>query len=400
MSNIRNSESCFLRRTNDSMLFHSHHGFTLIEVMIGLALSLIAMIVVLQVFSVSNSRKSVIVGGAEAQQIASVASFQMGRLFKISGSGVVNAKSVLGCRLKVTKEGVAQPPASLFSAPFAGVDQALEIAPFLVYPGIGGNGSDVVLSFSDNSAVSTAEYDVVGVFAGTPPVIPVVNSIGIQPNDFLLLTNPGSDPAGCFATVGRVSPAFVANSAQVLIDASGGYAPQGGYGSSGANVVAGSRLINLGKAPSFVMYGVDDGGKLIQQDLIGTTGSTRSIMAENIVDFRVLYGVNTGSTPRGDPTRLLDAWVEPTGPWSPASVLALDETGLSRILALKMALVVRSAESAPDAEPKTSYDMFSDSGTLKKTISIAAGFQKRRHQVFESVIPLRNFRLPKPPPIL
>ena len=397
MLTIRKSAAC--APINGAMLITAK-GFTLIEVMIGLALSLIAMVVVLQVFSVSSSRKSVIVGGAEAQQIASVASFQMGRIFRIGGSGFANARSAIGCPIAATKSSQILPIPALLSAPFDGVDQTIRVIPVLVYAGSGGNGSDVLVTISDSSEVSTAEYDFDGA-AGATSIV-VKNSNGIRAKDFLLATNPVdplvANPDVC--TVVQVNSTFAAyDYAAASRLATVTAIPLGVtsvYNTSGALSLypLSTRMLNLGQSPSFHIYGVDDKNRLLQKDLLQLSGGATSVMAENIVDFRVLYGVDT------DDDGVLNDWVAPTGTWS-AATLSAGTTAATRqikqILAIRIALVVRSSEAAADAEPKTSYVMFNDIAALKQTVTIATNHQKRRHQVLESIVPLRNLRLPQPP---
>ncbi len=376
-------------------------GFTLIEVMIGLALSLIALIVVLQVFSVSNSRKSVIVGGAEAQQIASVASFQMGRVFRIGGSGFINARSVLGCPIAASKSGQILPATAAFAAPFDAVSVTIRVIPVLVYPGTGANGSDVLVTVSGSSEAAAAEYDTNGL-PGTASVA-LINSNGIRANDFLLATNPvdpvTSDPVAC--NVVQVNSTFAAydyTAAPAARLATAQVVPIGTasvYNTTSALAAfpLSTRMLNLGQNPSFHMYGVDDKNRLLQKDLLQLTGSASAVMAENIIDFRVLYGVDT------DDDGALDDWVAPSGTWSAATLSAGTAAAarqIKQILAIRTALVVRSTEAAADAEPKTTYVMFADIATLKQTVSIASSQQKRRHQVFESIVPLRNLRLPQP----
>ena len=43
-------------------------GFTLVEVMVGLALSLLSMLIIIQIFSVSDARKRVTSGAAEGSK--------------------------------------------------------------------------------------------------------------------------------------------------------------------------------------------------------------------------------------------------------------------------------------------------------------------------------------------
>ena len=379
-------------------------GFTLIEVLIGLALSLIALVVVLQVFSVSNSRKSVIVGGAEAQQIASVASFQMGRVFRIGGSGFSNGRSVIGCRIVASKSASAILPApAAFAAPFASVSSTVRVIPVLAYAGAGANGTDILVTIADNAETSTAEYDIDGV-PGTASIT-LKNTNGIRVNDFLLATDPvdpiTTNPADC--TLARVSSAFAAynyaSSPRLATATVVPLAASNVYNISGAlsTYPLSTRMLNLGQTPSFYIYGLDDKNRLLQKDLLQISGAADSVMAENIVDFRVLYGVDT------DDNGVLDDWVTPTGVWSAAALsvgTAAATLKIKQILAMRTAIVVRSTEAAADAEPKANYVMFGDIAALKQTVSIATGQQKRRHQVLESIVSIRNLRLPQAVPTL
>ena len=103
-------------RTNlvlqNKILVRDDNGFTLVEVMVGLALSMLSMLIILQLFSVSDARKRVTTGAAEAQQTANVSFYQIGRTIRLGGAGLAQASNVWGCPIQASRGGVQILPAA------------------------------------------------------------------------------------------------------------------------------------------------------------------------------------------------------------------------------------------------------------------------------------------------
>lgn len=64
-------------------------GFTLAEIMVGLAIGMLATLVILQVFSVFETQKRATTGTADAQTNGSIALYTLGREMQLAGYGLI-----------------------------------------------------------------------------------------------------------------------------------------------------------------------------------------------------------------------------------------------------------------------------------------------------------------------
>ncbi|HEY4137133.1 MAG TPA: PilW family protein, partial [Casimicrobiaceae bacterium] len=157
---------------------------------------------------------------------------------------------------------------------------------------------------------------------------------------------------------------------------------------------ASSWLIDLGAVNDAQVIRYD-----VQSNVLRTTdllnGDTPNPLASNIVNLKLQYGIDSD----GDGT--LDSWVParsgPLGDWSTTALLMAPADVLSRIKAIRVALIVRS--DFVDRGIKTTFDwtLFdceaidksSCPGRLSGSVAptTAGGYRYRLH---ETVVPLRN----------
>jgi len=79
-------------------LSHREAGFSLIEILVGLVIGLIATLVIMQVFSVFEGQKRTTTGSADAQTNGSIALYTIARELKMAGYGLLPAtNSPLNC---------------------------------------------------------------------------------------------------------------------------------------------------------------------------------------------------------------------------------------------------------------------------------------------------------------
>src|SRR5258706_14163460 len=70
-------------------------GFSLIEILVAVAIGLIGCVIIFQVFAVSENNKRATTGGADAQVAGALALFTLERDIKMAGFGV-NERGALG----------------------------------------------------------------------------------------------------------------------------------------------------------------------------------------------------------------------------------------------------------------------------------------------------------------
>ncbi len=379
---------------------HRDRGFTLVEILVGMALSLLSMLIILQLFSNSDARKRATSGAAEAQQTANVSLYQLGRTIRIAGAGLAQANNVWGCPIQAYRGGTQiLPAAAAFPAPFAGstISQTVRAIPFLIYPGAAPGAdpsdptlrSDILVVIAGNSEIGQAELQMVG-----PPTangLTLQRSNGVRAGDLILMTVPTA-VANC--QIAQVDTTFNATtSPNTLPLGAAGTNYNTATGLSGGTYNLGSVALHLGANPIFAMFGIlNTDHTLVQYDLLNLSGTASTVLADSVFDLRARYGVVAANG--AGPITWQDA---NTAPWTVTNLTAGTAASLAlvdQIRAVRISMVFRSAEPVKDTSPPTTYVMFPDSNPI--TVSIPVADQLYRYQVYDSIIPLRNLRFVPP----
>jgi hypothetical protein len=89
-------------KTHSSRPAHRHSaGFSLVDIMVGMVISLIGTIIIFQVFAVSEGIKRTTTGGGDAQQNGAMALFTLERQLKMAGYGLSSNDAAAGIRVPV-----------------------------------------------------------------------------------------------------------------------------------------------------------------------------------------------------------------------------------------------------------------------------------------------------------
>jgi type IV pilus assembly protein PilW len=152
-----------------------------------------------------------------------------------------------------------------------------------------------------------------------------------------------------------------------------------------------------GNRPNFSYIGVGANNTLVSYDALQLNGTDDPVpIADGVADMRVLFGVDTDDDGR------VDAWVSPAvAPWNAASLNAGDKDALqsaSRILSVRVGLLLRNTTPERDDVSGADVSLFSDLGALKYTRTLSASDRKLRWRSLDFTVPLRNVILRAPPP--
>lgn len=374
-------------------------GFTLVEVLIAMALAVLSMTIIAQMFSVSEARKRTTSGAAEAQQVANITLYQVGRMIRLGGAGLTQGYRIWGCPLSSNRGGTTNLPApAQFPSPFANtaISTTVRANPVLIYPSASENGvSDVIVVIAGNGEGGTAEYSLAGAVLSNG--FPLRQTNGFRALDYVLSYDPGDQSTAC--PIAQVDTNYTYTRDGLSLTPTN--LRVGGTGAvvTGVPAVSGSaRIINLGQTPQMLMFGVSTANRLVQYDFLAAPASASIALAGDVVDLRAVYQVGIDANSDG----VIDSftWKKPTDTgYTPtdlnqrtqASVATMDS-----IRAIRLALVVRSAEPSIEANPPTTYTLFDAEPTLKTVVNIAPTDQRFRFQVYEATIPLRNLRYVPP----
>ncbi len=361
---------------------HRHRGFSLVEVLIAMVIALLGTIIIFQVFSVSEGIRRTTTSGGDAQQNGLLALFTIERDARMAGFGI-NFQPVLGCSVQGHDEG---PPVRDFSFRFVSAQ---------ISDGAGGAPDSITLTFG-NSGGMLVPSKLTASSGSLATILKVDNRFGFKLGDLIMVADQGSNKVCTMRQVTTLPPnpaEDVGNDVGTYKNAQGNdttarYNKVNGVGTAYTAwdnaALAGGRLFSLGATPSVLTYTIQN-SQLMLQNLLNADALVP--VADGIVQLQALYGKDTD----GDGN--VDLW-EATMPVTPTT------TDWSRVLALRIALVARSALAEKPTPPSTVCNTTVNAPTW--TGANAAGapvafdltadpnWKCYRYRVFETTVPLRN----------
>jgi type IV pilus assembly protein PilW len=373
---------------------HRQRGLSIVELLVGMAVGLLAALAIVQAFSASEIGRRATTGQADAQQVGTMTGWRLMRELRLAGNGLANGMNVWGCRLLAWRGGSALlPRASAWPAPFAALPASLNVLPVGVLDG-GGSNPDIVMVMSAGNSTGGAPM---ALTITSPAQVETLPSVGFRAGDLLLVSNPGSPGGDC--QIGQVDSSYVpppsGQAAPTAVPTSAALAApyNNPNGFTTLPQPADYTLVNLGATPTFALFGVNANDQLVQLDMLErVTLSTPAPIGENVVNLQVLYGIDDGSSGGLANDNVVDAWVAPTGAWSFASLQADGEAALA-IKALRLAIVVRSTERQGVQGP-ASMTLFPDlPADVQVTLNYTTEQRSFQYQVYDTIVPLPNQRI-------
>jgi len=341
-------------------------GFSLVELMVGLAIGMLAVVIMMQVFSVSEGYKRTTTGGDDAQNNGAIALYGLQRDLRMAGQGsnsfldnanTPSAYSLIGCNLTL-RAGVVinalgpvtiNPPTSTVAAGDPNTDT------LLIFYGDGDDGpeGDRIESQSATNVYTLAGFLSTG---GTPSV-----AVGDR-----VVAHPSPRPSPCALTMEAVSALAGSN---VTV-------PTGVAG------MTGGALFNLGPTPRFVAYRIKDRNLQMCDYMVNNCSSDAAsnwaVVASNVVNLRAQYGEDAAAA--GSMSGTVGVFNQST----PSSMC-----DWVRMRAVRLALVARSAQLEKDAVTAAAPPWAGSAGAAID-LSDDGSWQNYRYKVFETVVPLRN----------
>lgn len=336
-----------------------HRGFSLVELMVGLAIGMIAVIVMMQVFSVSEGFKRTTTGGDDAQNNAAVAIYGLQRDIRHAGLGLT-ADSVIGCdvtlRGGVTVSAMGPVTINHPNIPAAVADDDTDT--ILVFYG---NGADSPDGERIEAQPATNTYALGGFAAAA-------SAPAVRANDAVVAqASVRADP--CALTVERVSSVAGSN---VTV-------PTGVAG------VSGGALFNLDQAPTVLVYAIRDGNLTVCDYMAVDCGAATVVaddwrpIAANVVSLRAQYAKDTTAPD-------MDGVVDDDGFDQVRPATACE---WARVFGVRLALVARNAQYDKEVVT-TAAPTWAGSEDVPIDLSGLADWQHYRYKVLETTIPIRN----------
>ncbi len=342
-------------------------GFTLVEIMVGLVIGMLATMVVMQVFTVFESQKQTTIGASDALTNGNISFFKIGRDIQSAGY----ALTPLGASyspLKCTAPIFIDPALSNAAAPGVVTD----IAPVTIT-----NGT------SDSITIRYGSTDLGGVptkidaLAGTAATIK--STLGCRVGDYALVMYAN---ACGISKVTAITPSTGVVAGQVTLQDATAAAAQG-------------TLSCLGPQWHEVTYRIKVGTSTLERrDTAVGPAFTPSVA--DVVNLQAQYGISLAPN-----DNQVAQWVDPTGMWADG---AISVSNRKLIKAVRFAVVARNAKMNPGYVSSTCStakgvvnngpcawdDANFDPAPQIDLSADYALWRQFNYRVFETIIPLRN----------
>ncbi|MHB1299821.1 MAG: PilW family protein [Burkholderiales bacterium] len=363
-------------------------GFSLVEILVGLVIGMLAMLAIFQTLALFESQRRTTGEGAQMQQNGLAALYMLEQDIRLGGFGLIDNGS-MPC-FNINAYGS---PQSIFQSIPARIQD-------------GGTGSDTLITArfdSDTGGIATGGGRAIlanGVSA-LPAAITVDTGEGFKANDYILITQPSLScsllqVSGTYAYVPGGDPTSIP--VQGVVNAAGTAAAPTFPNYTGSSVTPYATIVDLGPTDPFVTASFYvSNGSLVESD----NGATAVPLASVIVNLQAQYGV----APAG--SQSISCWTDATGSnCSPASGDWSNPTSadFARIKAIKIAVVARSDLKEKPSGGATACNTTTLAPISWSSVGLPAGssapptidlssdpdWQCYRYKVYSTIIPLRN----------
>lgn len=334
-------------------------GFSLVEIMVGMAIGLLVTIIIMQVMSTFEAQKRTTTGTADAQTNGNIALYNIGRELQLAGYPLMPVTdSPLECTtLNINGALDATAPNRL--------------TPVTITDGGGGASDTITLRYGDTAA-GGIPTPITSITANDATVN---SNFGCRTGDTTLVVNG----ATCSLSIASAVPAAgsVASAVDMTVTLS-----------NTTSAIQGANLSCLGRWNE-VVYAVNNGN--LERSAVPTV--------EGIVNIQAQYGISITAN-----SNQITQWVNASGgTWAAPTV-----ANRNRIKAIRIAIVARNAKLEPTAVTTAcssltlaaptglcSWDATSASPVVASPapaidLTADANWARYRYRVFETIIPLRN----------
>lgn len=342
-------------------------GFSLVELMVGLTIGMLATVVIMQVFSAFETRKRATSGTDDAQTNGNIALYNIGReiqqaAYPLSPTGIagVNDSAIECIVLTINGANDATTPNRL--------------TPIVIADEVGSGGDSITIRYGDS--LSGGIPSRIAAMGGAANEVALGSNFGCRAGDTTLIVN------GATCNMAAAS-AVTGTTGVTLTDMTG--------------AIPGADLACLG-AWNEITYAANN-GNLERTVATPTTPAASAPVVAGIVHMQAQYGVSAQQN-----SNTITQWVDATGSWATPSV-----TNRNRIKAVRLAVVARNAKkemknssgvcdttracSSIDTPSPTGLCAWEGSTTSPApAIDLSAtdtDWQCYRYRVFETIIPLR-----------
>lgn len=354
-------------------------GISLIELMIGMALSLLTVIAIYQVLTVWDSRRRTITTNSSAQISGGIAIAEIERDLQLSGMGFGNASALtIGCSVNAYNNTFATPAFSYVFTPVQIVDGGVGGAPDVVRV-LSGDSAYVVNIQKVNASTNTnktLQYragfnagDVVVVSGNTPRDCSQYEVTGNLLTDAVTILHNNANYTN-FYTAASVPARLNPTTPAVLY-------------------TGGAEIYNLGPGAQRTEWAVSTANVLTRRNTLFDDVDKAFEVTDGIVNLQAQYGVD-GSGP-GARAGVLNGRID-DDEWS-----TTQPTDWTKLLAVRIAVLARGSQMESTVVTPTapvwaggSFVMLNLDGSAGTAAVASNDWRHYRYRVYETMVPLRN----------
>lgn len=375
-------------------------GFSLVEIMVGMVVGLITIVVIMNSFAAFEGQKRTTSTGSDTQENGLISLQAIESDARSAGYGLITPKGLACTSMNYYENNIVA----------VGSFANASIAPVAVVDGGAAGGSDSVTFTAATSPIagmpSKLNADLPD--ATNDPYIDNTVGFTIQQDLYLVAAPVVSPGVGATAipcsrlayTSAPTDANAIYNTSSTTFFPTGGYPMNTGY------------LINIGSglngAAGFVrtQYSVNATNDLVATDVSHMVAQSSVVIASNIVNMQVQYGVAPANTQPGTASPSVNCWTDATGnacnaeqTWNNPSA-----ADIMRIKAIRIAVVARSSLQEKPSVAGGTCDATAASSVISTATGVVswaggpavdlatanANWRCHRYRVYQTIIPLRN----------
>lgn len=339
-------------------------GFSLIELMVGLVIGLLATLAIVQVFSTFEGQKRSTSGTSDAQTNGSIALMSIQRNVQMAGYGLpIPMADIQNSSLKCAAFADYDPDNN------AATNNSTNLFPLVIQNGAA-NASDTITVRYSTTAMGGIPVGIVNAANATAATgLVLSNNIGCNDNDIALISS-GSVCRMTTVVDANGNPNTLQN---LRINA---------LTPAGSPLVNGAKFACMGNWQNYTYQIVNNELRLNGQPIVS-----------EVVNMQAQYGVSATAD-----SNQVNQWVNATGGWAVPTV-----ANRNRIKAIRVAVVVRNGllEKEVVSSQCSSTIAANPAGVCAWDGSVlgaaplidltgTADWDRYRYRVFETIVPLRN----------
>lgn len=340
-------------------------GFSLVEIMVGMLVGMLGIIVMMQLFSVTEGQKRSTTGAGDAQSAGAIALYGLQREIRQGGYGITDVR-LLGCNI-LLRAGVTLNSIGPVTVNHASI------------PAGDPNTDTVLVVYGNSNSSPQGEFITDQLSAVTPPY--TVAALASYLTNDRVIPAPATRLTPCGLTLDTVTG--VTTTVAVATGSSG---------------MGQGTLFSLGQGPKIQAYAIHRGNLTVCDFMAdncstactvtdgpvgsvvgGSCNSSWVPIANNIVSLRAEYGRDTSSP--------MDAVADIYDQTTPGTACAW-----AMVPALRLVLVVRNTQFENTAVTTAAPVWAGTASAISVPINLTndASWQNYRYKVYQTTVPMRN----------